>query len=695
MNSVITEYRFQGFRLDVSKHSLYGPDGEIRPLSGRALDILKLLIEHRGELLSKAYLLEHVWPDAYVEENNLTQAITNIRKVLGDSKDDSRFIKTLIRRGYCFVAELDEVADGIPASAAPASPAAVTPSGGGRGNGPAVPLDRNPAESAGTDDTADDSPAIRIHTEFPLSYALAFLAVITCILVAGLYFYANRAQVPTATVADAGTSAASPARAVIPGSVAVLPFTNLTPGENDKDDIFALGLHDELINQLSRINSLKLVSRESVLAPALQRMTLPEIGRLLNVESVITGTLLYSDQETRIKLQMLDPESGIIKWAFEHDADTDSLDDMIETQNNIATKVATALQADFVSELPLSMTDAQSTTSFEAYRYNMAARRAYYNQHFAKSLALSKQALALDPDYPGALYNFSKAHYYLSSSPLPGMTTSEHLAQGLESAQRLIELAPDKHEGYVLKATALGSSRRWNEAMREVKRLQDMEAPLWDQQLLVPILMSLGEYGRTIEILEANLQVEPLNSYGRGFLMAAYEAVGNHVRARLEYDMGEELTPDWWGDTVNFFLLLGRGEIPADLATFQGTPDEVKALLAKIRSGDGDAARDDLNAALQVEPPSSSRYVHYAAVAAYLDEQELAIRFMQKATDILPVHLHWIWQPVFRKTWQQPEFRTLLESSGVLAYWQKHGPPDICNTDSELFVCDREKLASN
>jgi DNA-binding winged helix-turn-helix (wHTH) protein/TolB-like protein len=673
----IREYRFQGYRLDVSKHSLFGPDGALQPLSSRAIDTLQLLIENRGQPLSKVFLLETVWADTCVEENNLNQVISSIRKALGDSKSKGKFIKTLTGKGYCFVAELD-------------APKAFV----------STHTLAEPAYDTSGNTRSPRDHAVMANTGFRSGLSSTSVrGMVAVMLVAGVLttFFLFLSDTPGAgTIASAAGADASslaftgPATSdVIPGSIAVLPFTNLTPDADIDSELFALGLHDELVNQLSQSTSLKIVSSHGVLTPDFPQLSLQEIGRLLHVESLITGSMLFKDGLGRIKLQILDPNTGVIRWAFDHDIDTGNLKDLLNAHTDLATRVSKALQADI--GLVISPTIFSSPTdSFEAYRYNMAARRAYENQDFVKSLALSRKALGLDPDYLGALYNFSRAHYYLSSRPLEGMTTRDHLKLGLESAQRMIDLAPEKHEGYVLKATALGTSRRWDEAMVEIDRLKAMNAPLWDLQPIVPVLMSLGEYQWTIDILEANLQVEPLNGHSRGFLMAAYESIGNSMQAELEYAMGEELTPNWWGDVVNFFMTLGRSDPLANLENLQGTSEEIKSLLWELNDGDRSGVLSRLDAALYGEAGTSSVFVHYAAIAAIMGEHGLAIRFMQRATDKVPVHLHWIWLPVFRDTWRHPDFSSLLKSAGVLSYWQESDPPDICQSKpaADYFVCN-------
>lgn len=668
----ILEYRFQGYRLDLASHSLYGPGGELLTLSSRALDTLKLLIEHRGIALSKNFLLETVWPDTFVQENNLNQVISSIRKALGDSKESSHFIKTLVGKGYCFVAELEVIrASDLENAAATETSAA----------------DHGVA-------TENSSRATTIHVPRRTARPLAYATVLVMLLLGGitaitwLRSFEKQPALEVSGIADSAADVQVGLDQIISGSIAVLPFTNLTADPTREQSTFTLGLHDELINQLSQVTSLKIVARDSVFTPTLGELPIQEMGKILHVESIITGSVLFIEDFARIKLQMLNPATGVISWSYDYDIDTGNLKDMIDANRTMATQVSQALEAD-VSMVTYPEILVSPTESFEAYRYNMAARRAYNNQDFHKAWSLSKRALALDPNYQGALYNYARSHFYLASNPLEGLTTNDHLKRSLESAQRLIELAPEKFEGYVLKAAVLGARRDWQGAMAEVKRLEKMNAPLWELQPLAPVLMSLGEFGLTIEILEANSQMEPLNGQGRGFLMAAYEAVGNSMQARMEYEIGEELTPDWWGDVVNFFLLLGRNEKIPDLATFQGTSDDVKAMLSQLYDGDRDRIVSQLHELIYAEAPTTSRNVHYAAIAALLDEHELAIAFMKRSTSDLRVHLHWIWQPVFRDTWNHPDMVELLEDNGVLDYWRQYGPPSLCQqTYLDVFVCD-------
>jgi len=612
--NLVKEFRFHGYILNVSRHSLLDPEGNELSLSNRALETLLVLIEHRGETLSKAFLMEAVWPDVCVEENKLNQAITSIRKVLGDSKSNSRFIKTVTGRGYCFIAELDK-----------------------------APVQENPDISAKIDPLvlAKDATAVLPARRFGHVFAITVVVLLGILL----FGYLSLSDESTERLAgfdraDSAVLTAPP----MPGTIAVLPLQILSSVEDSADDIFALGLHDELISRLSQIRSLKLVFRESSSSPAIRELSLMDIGRVLRVENLLTGTIVFSNAKARIKLQLLDPETGVINWSFDYDVATEGLNDIISAQDDIARRVSEAIVKDVEPEFR-SPEVSHPTNSFEAYRYNLGSRRAYYNEDFEKSLKLSKQALALDPDFAGALYNFSRAHFHLSTLPLPGMTTQDHLNRGLESAERLISLTPDEHEGYVLRATALGNFGDWEGARQDLIRLQEMNAPLWDLQMLAPLLFTLGDYQTVVKILEENLQVEPINSFG-------------------------------------------RGELPDDMSGIEGTSFEIRELLKAIRAGDDDVVSASFRAAEFEQPRTSSVLVHYAAVAATLGKHDLAIRLMNRAAQTLPVHLHWLWQPVFREAWQHPEMKRLLRENGLMAYWERHGAPEICMTQvaEQFFI---------
>src|SRR5688572_21667577 len=101
-----TIYEFEGFRLDAEKRVLFSPDGSAIPLMPKAYETLSYLVENAGRVIEKDELMQAVWPDTAVEENNLNQNISTLRKVLGEKRGDHRFIATIPGKGYKFVARV-------------------------------------------------------------------------------------------------------------------------------------------------------------------------------------------------------------------------------------------------------------------------------------------------------------------------------------------------------------------------------------------------------------------------------------------------------------------------------------------------------------------------------------------------------------------------------------------------------------
>jgi len=671
--SRIKVYHFGGFKLDTIKHSLVDPNGKVCSISSRALDALIILIEQRGQPVSKNVLLESVWPDTIVEENNLNQAISCIRKALGDSKLYSQYIKTFPGKGYSFVASLDapeECREKLEGLSPDPSLATYIKNGG---------LVRD----------------TRTNRYFLNHNMFAALLIVITVGVGAYYLGSSLSNLNDSLITSQTTSNTatltkiSVAKKPKPNSMAILPYTDLTPLANQQKSEFALILHDELINELSQQSNLKIISRESVLSPLLHNQTPQEIGELLNVEHLLTGTIVFENDRARLNIHIQDPVTNLIEWSYDYELKNNDIESVIEMQHDIARGISQAFNIESEPSIRSNFLS-RTTNSFKAYRYNMAAINAYYSQNFAKTLELSNKALSIDPNYSGALYNYSLAHYYLASNPIIGMTSRDHINRVSEAANRLIKLTPEKHEGYVLKALAEAINGNWYDGAGLVNKLKELNAPLWDLDLLVPVLMSLGEYQTTIEILEANLQVEPLNSFSRGFLMAAYEGLGNSIQARLEYEIGEDLTPNWWGDIVSFFLRLGWDEPPVDDSNAAGISMDVTLVTAELVGGNRENVLSLLNEALYRKAEGSSKYVHYAAIAAAIKEHGLAIQFMTKATNILPVHLHWVWLPIFNETRKHPDFDDFIKSTGVDGYWVKNGPPELCLNSSNLSVCNSE-----
>ncbi len=655
----LADYQFCGYFLDVRHRKLTGPDAKPIAISSRAFDTLLVLISHHDQLVSKAQLMETVWPDTVVEENNLNQAIFSLRKALNDPKAESRFIITLPGKGYSFIAPTQEIPF----------------------------IDENDATESEDTKASPTSPLFRL-TTWPTRQS-TLLAILLIIALVSTYILSDpdltsaalpRVSMPTDVTGPANNDTVE----VIQNSIAVLPFEHL--GEESDNALFTMALHDEIINQLSKISSLKIIARDSVLSLLDQQLNLNEIAKTLKVESFISGTIMYVGDKARISLHMHDANSGVTLWSDTYQAGKQDFQEMISLQSDIAQHVASALQTEillteqkYIESLP--------TTSFEAYQYNLAAKNAHYQQDFLTEWELSRQAITLDPDYQDAHSTFSSVNTLLAATPLPGMNSREHFELALRSAEKLIELAPENSQGYALKASALSTTQNWAEISSMLDTLKTMNAMPSDLKFIALIMMNIGDFESAIEIYQASLITEPLNLYARGFLMAALEITGQEEQARLQYEIGEKLSPLWWGDVLNIFLALGRNEPLQDIDELMIPTPELKDLLHHIN--DEPRIKKALLDYQRVENKIPARAIYYAVIAAYYHDHDLATLYLRAALYDNWSALFWAWLPVFDETRQHEAFKTLLRDSGVIDYWQENGWPAICQPTEKAFSCER------
>lgn len=640
--STTTEYRFLGFRLDPRQKRLFAPDGTPIVLTSRPFDVLCLLLEHRGEVIPRETLIEAVWPKAYVEENNLTQAISTVRKALNDTASESQFIRTLPGRGYCFIA----------------------------------PVETHVVGPAGDAATSGAAALLNAARRWRIAEATA---VLLAALLAVAWLAPRHAGIES-TPSPLGLSEIPAPESRIRNSIAVLPLDMLGPGG---DTAFADGLHAEIITQLTQNPSLNVIARSSIVALVDEGLSVVDIARVLRVESILSGTIRVAGPEARVGLQLVDVATGVTLWSGAYDVLHQGLAALPAMQDDIAAHVASALAAELPPRVHDDFTELPEE-QLDAYRYMRAAQNAHDRQDYTEEWRLARNALELDPDFYDALQTFAAANLALIGSPLPGMTRAEHAKLALEHAQHMIDLAPERGEAYALKAAALASAGNWSEAASAIAAAEAMEAPLASLEYVALVEMTLGHFERAIAIYEATLDSKLINPHARGFLMVALELAGRRDEARVKYATGEDLHTHWWGDNVRVLLALGRHETRPVDSQLAGVSEALRELLQQ--AGDAAAVRSGV-AAYRGTADKSFEAIYYAALAARHGEHEAAIELLRAATHDAWSLLFLAWLPVFDATRHEEGFRTLLRDAGLAAYWQQHGWPQTCAPRGDDFAC--------
>ncbi len=273
-------YRFGAFDIDLEQRLLFR-NGDSVPLTPKAFDTLAVLVARPGKLVDKAELLKLVWPDTFVEENNLTQNISALRKVLGEGD----YIETIPRRGYRFLMPVEDVsAVGTVEADPPPSP-----------------------------------PPAASHR----SRAVSIWGVLAIAAIAILAYYAtekfrNRVQ-PDQRV----------------DSVVVLPFVNLTA--DPENEYFSDGLTEELTNALAHLDGLRVVARTTAFQFKGKALDVRSIAKQLRVSAVLEGSVRLQDKRLRVTVQLNDARTGYHIWSRTYDRGEG---DIFNMQEDISNQVA-------------------------------------------------------------------------------------------------------------------------------------------------------------------------------------------------------------------------------------------------------------------------------------------------------------------------------------------------------------------
>jgi TolB-like protein/DNA-binding winged helix-turn-helix (wHTH) protein len=406
-NSPKPLYVFGPFRVDPLKRILRR-EGQPVPLTAKALDILLVLLEARGETLTKDELMRRVWPDTVVEEGNLSRNISSLRKALGESPDEHRYIVTLPGLGYRFVAKAREVRN--------EEIEGVTP-------GDALPVGTiSPGSELRPESTQSLTPEVQAVPEVwvrrlprrTLTLLGGLLVVVVALALAIARWHGQL-----------WGRAASPIRAL-----AVLPLENLTG--DPSQEYFADGITDELITDLTEVGTVRVVSHTSVMRYKGARKAVPEIARELKVDAVVEGSVARSGDEVRIRVQLVQAATDYHLWAQSYEG---RIKDVLALQSRAATAIARAIQLNLT---PAQQSRLASVRPVDPLAYEVYLKGRYlWGQRTAESLNQSidcfEQAIQKDPGYAGAYAGLADAYTVMVvNDHLPtrvGMPLAEAAAQ--------------------------------------------------------------------------------------------------------------------------------------------------------------------------------------------------------------------------------------------------------------------------
>jgi len=413
--------RFGVFEVDLNAAELRKHGLRIK-LPEQPFQILTMLLEKPGEIVTREELRNRLWQsDTFVDfDHGVNNAVMRLREVLGDSSDFPHFIETVPRRGYRFIAHVDE-SPWLPPRSAPQDSASQNQiSAAAQHQAPAPEL--SPSKTG---------PGLTRHR------TLIFAAVVVIALLAGAvawrYLVSQRV----------GGSRQST-------SVVVLPLENLS-GDQEQD-YFADGMTDELIANLAKIRSLRVISRSTAMAYKHTRKPLSEIARELHVDAVVEGTVLRVGDRVRITAELVQVSTDHHLWADTYES---QIGDVLALQNRVSSAIVSEIRVN-LSPQDRARLASNPAVAPEAYE-NYLKGKFYWNkrtdENLNRAIGYFETATSQDPHYALAYAGLSDCYAVIGAAIFGTVPADEAAPKARQAAQRALEIDPTLAEAETSLAT--------------------------------------------------------------------------------------------------------------------------------------------------------------------------------------------------------------------------------------------------
>jgi TolB-like protein/DNA-binding winged helix-turn-helix (wHTH) protein/Tfp pilus assembly protein PilF len=611
--------RFDNFELDLRTGELRKQGVRLR-LQGQPLQVLAALLKRAGDVVTREELRALIWTtDTFIDfDHSLHNAIARLREVLGDSAERPRYIETLPRRGYRFIAPVD-------AGDLPAPSAAV-----------------------------DSAPPAGLPGHLRLTKSHALLLTVFAVLVISIAIWLARAG-----------------GAPRLNSIAVLPLDNLSG--DPSQEFFADGMTDQLITDLAKVGSLRVISRTSVMQYKGTRKGLPEIARELNVDAIVEGSVIRSGQRVRVTAQLVQARTDQHLWAETYDRD---LGDILKLQGEVANAIAGQVRAQLTptQQAVIRRAAAVDPAAYDAYLKG----RLYFVNEFTKPDSLRKaqryfeESIQKDPNFALAYAGLADTYVYLAfaralQKDQAYKSAKEALAKALElddtigeahdtlgvlswrfdwdwdaaerEFDRAIALAPSYSCAHEDRAIFLAFRGRRAEALDEIEKIDQLDYGFSSANVESITYYALRDYPRLIEASKRGLILDSRNSFQHYLLGVGYEGVGDLQQAIPEYKKTIEISSG--------FDLAAVALAHADSAL--GKKAEAEKILRDLEHKEKET--------------SASPYT-MATVYATLGENDKALEFLEKACSGKSLDITLFLQTDFALDGlrSDPRFQSLLRS---------------------------------
>jgi TolB-like protein/DNA-binding winged helix-turn-helix (wHTH) protein/Tfp pilus assembly protein PilF len=521
-------------------------------LPEQPFQILSMLLARPGEIVSRELLRERLWPsDTFVDfDHGLNNAVMRLREVLGDSSDHPRFIETLPRRGYRFIAPVDHKSESA--------------------NGTATVEGGAGAAAAGVAEMGQKAAPATSVRPTQGRFSIPRIALLAAAVLAGSVL------ISAIAVHYVRGVDASKGKGTRSNSLVVLPLENLS-GDKEQD-YFADGMTDDLIANLAKIRSLRVVSRSTAMAYKGTHKPVSQIAAELNVDAVVEGTVLRVGNRVRITAELVQVSTDQHLWADTYES---PIGDVLALQNRVSSAIVDEIRINLTKEDKERLA-AKPSVSPEAYEDYLKGRY-YWNRRspegFTKAIGYFEDATRRDPQYALAYAGLADCYGIAGATIYGTLPTAEAAPKAKAAATRALEIDPSLAEAVTSLATAkfnydwdwagaaegfkkaiemdpryptayqryslyLSAMGRADDSFEQIKKARELDP------LSVNINVSFGwrlylarEYDRAIAQLRDTLEMDPNYGWARLNLGQAYEQKGEYNLAIQEFQRARELAP--------------------------------------------------------------------------------------------------------------------------------------------------------
>jgi len=525
-------YEFGSFRLNPADHSLLSA-GKPVPLTPKSFEILVMLVERKGSLVTKDELMKRIWPDSFVEEANLSVNVSALRKALGDTPEHQQYIETVPKLGYRFIAPVSTVSTGTSIATIKAPIANEEPMS-------VLPVETTQPILVETKPVVPQRRSL---------WGLVALAV-AAVLVVGYWQLRKTQQLQKISTE--------------PRRLAILPFRNLKP--DPASDFLGYSLADAVITRLGSVQSLRVRPSYAVEKYRDQTVEIPKVATELDVDTLLTGNYIRDGDDLRITCQLVDVKTRNILWKGAFDLRYQKL---LTVQDQVSEQIIHGL------ELNLSSTEAAQLKADEpadplAYEYFLRGVDLYARSDFPLAISMLEKSSELDPRYAptwaylGRSYNASASfqleglNYYRKAQAAfdralalqPAQTeTRIYLANFLTDTGRVEMAVPLLRES--LKTNPHHAELHWelgyayrfagmlDESVAECEQARQLDPNVKLNSSALNAYLYLGQYDKFLQSLPANSDL-PFHIFYRGF--AEYHQK-NFDKAITDFDRAYKSNP--------------------------------------------------------------------------------------------------------------------------------------------------------